>query len=206
MLFLGYFFLFSEKVKWKVKYKVIYTLFALVIMATAVGAIIYAFTEYPFFAYKAQELLSGDFRGNLTEAASESFFNRKDFYHVFGEGVNQYNHKIAVFMHKNELIFEGGKFAENNLFDFYGSYGFILGTLMILLPVILLVMSIYNVLKNNSILNFACFVSISLFIGHGFLAGHALNSAIVANYITVTYVLIIFESKRLWHLRTSTSP
>ena len=88
-----------------------------------------------------------------------------------------------------------GRFVEHDYYDLVGAYGFLLGIVLIIVPLFFLLKSFKNLIYKRTLLNFTSFIMMTIFISHAFIAGHALNSPTVSTIIIVVYYHALYHQK-----------
>lgn len=161
--------------------RVVYGLIVLGVIAL-IGFAIYQFwnqQDVRYITNKFSKLAKGEFRAQVPDGIDRiSDFSEAE--HLFGIG-------------NAEFIL-----TENDLVDIYGKFG-----LLILIPLLIFFSYYYlNLLpifiRKRSLSVFALLISLTFYIAHASLAGHALASAQVNNMMMVIYYLVSLE---IWSSR-----
>jgi len=151
--------------------------------------------EYPYMMAKFETLGEESARAHLEKAALERIENRSPVLQVFGEGTYSF-HKYVEIGNTGGRTYAKGKWVEQDIMDFLGSYGYLLGGLLLGFPVFLLIVNGLNFLRNNrNFRDMAICAMLALFIFHAFTAGHALNSPTVSTAIVVAYFYVLGYKK-----------
>lgn len=127
-------------------------------------------------------------RGFLVESGIKTIKSGSFFDLIFGLGKYGFykeNHYIG-WLNYGEMLA-----VEVDYLDMVGSYGIILGVLILIFPIIVLLLGIHNFFKYKLLFDFTLLVSMVVYVGHSFFAGHAIASPLVSTIISVVILLIL---------------
>ena len=147
--------------------------------------------DYPYLIQKYLDLMEGDARGNLTAIAENRLDRRWLVLNIFGEGDLSFHRHIEYLRYNTWGKLPHGREVEHDVFDFIGSYGWILGGLFLAFPAFCLVRMSWLFFLKRSLLNLTFLCAIALFLIHSFTAGHAIGSPTVASCIALVYFYIL---------------
>lgn len=191
-LYLGCMLVYNiREVRVKVQWRVLMLVFITIIAAIGIYGYVLYILQYPYLIHKFILLFEEGPRSNLMEAATNRLTQRPLPLSLFGEGVISFSQSIAAFFLPEMSGKSAVKAVEQDLMDMWGVYGWILGTLILLWPLVLLIKQAWTFMVNNSLLNLTFLVVIALFTIHSYTAGHALGSSIVSTSILLTYFYIL---------------
>lgn len=140
---------------------------------------------YTLEKFNIERLMSGGARAVLAEAfyAVSSDFTVADG--LFGIGPNELFVRIAHYLG----LYGTERALEVDHLELIGSFGFILGGLLLLYPIFYWLRCINYYVKERDSLSFWMAISFSLFVFHGIFAGHAFTS-IVAMTVLVAFIFV----------------
>lgn len=193
MLFFG-----KREINIKFKHRFFIFIILSIIFSISAYQVWKIYSKYKFLVGKIYALLEETTRADMVASAEKRFQERGTIKNILGEGdysfrlFAQYN-KYNSFTYKGSSTEKGttGKLVERDTYDMIGSYGYLLGTMIIAFPFLLLLKMIYLFILRRNLLNFTFLICISIFLGHSFFAGHALNSPTVSTCIVVVYLYIL---------------
>ena len=138
-------------------------------------------------------LLAGDSRTGLKEAANQVFENFNGMQWLFGMGYSGFGKEVA----QNRFL-DGYRLTEMDFHDIVGYYGLLLGGSVLLFSFYVLYNAIKYYLKTKSAFFFWMIILLCLFIGHGYLAGHAYTSTQSALlFVGSAFVMLTKRSNRM---------
>lgn len=147
----------------------------ILLLIILVSMAIYVFADIilgdKYFLYRIDNLMAGDSRGPLEKAAKNIIEHFGLSSWLFGESAGGFRRMMAYQLHESGIVL-----TEMDFYDLIGYYGLVLGGSMIGLSFYFLYMSAGFYLNHKSSLMFWSSVSLAIFIGHGFFAGHAYTS------------------------------
>jgi len=148
------------------------------------------FSEFTREKYSLARILSGGARNWLKDAADEMLrgYTVTDF--LFGVSVTNMYHRMG-----NILGWAQIKPIELDHYTMISCYGFILGGMLLLLPLYFTFRLIRNYFKYRSLFYFWLSLAMSLFVVHGFMAGHAFGSILVMPFVSVLYTCYYVRQK-----------
>ncbi len=180
---------------------------SIIVVVVAVGSfatkIIYDnFDDLSHNIDRVVELFEGvNPRAYLDDAGYAVLKKRDVINDVFGQGTTFFYQVKGEFSLGNSSK-KGGraeqqpyKAIEQDLIDLYGMYGALLGGAFILYHICYWLFCSREYWLHRNIVYFACLISVSMFLFHGFLAGHALSSPQVCTLIGSVYGYLRFKNK-----------
>lgn len=129
-------------------------------------------------------------RGFLVESGNRTIENFSWIEMFFGQGKYGFykeNHYTGW------LNYNGLLAVEVDYLDIIGSYGFFLGVIILLFPVFVFLKSLFNLVSFRTFFDYMLFISILIYLGHSFLAGHAIASPIVSTVASVCFFFILYR-------------
>ncbi|MCB0760358.1 MAG: O-antigen ligase family protein [Flavobacteriales bacterium] len=151
--------------------------------------------EYPYMLEKFESMGEESARAHLEKAAQERIDDRPLILRVFGEGTYAF-HKYVEIGNTGGKTYAKGKWVEQDIMDMIGSYGWVVGGMMLGFPVGCLVFLGFKFLTaGRKFRDMAFAVMIGLFCLHSFSAGHAINSPTVSTAIVVGYFFVVGYNK-----------
>lgn len=184
------FILFISKNLLTLKQKVVLTCFVSVTLVCIISNIIDIFINDTHMWQRFEILSMGGSRTGLKVAANQVFDNFDGIQWLLGRGYTGFAKGIAM-----NRSMEGYRLTEMDFHDVIGYYGLLIGGMVILFSFYFLYLSIKYYLKNyRSAFYFWGIVLLCLFIGHGYLAGHAYTST-QSSLLFVGVAFIIFCKK-----------
>lgn len=150
--------------------------------------------KYPYLMEKMETLKTESPRALLESAAYKQLDDRSMVFKLFGEGTFSF-HKHVERNLASGKTYTYGKYVEQDLLDFTGGYGWILGGALLAFPFLILIKCLNLFLRERSLLHFTSVFGVIVFLGHSFLAGHALNSPTVATIIIIFYMIALQPKK-----------
>lgn len=151
--------------------------------------------EYPYMLEKFESMGEESARAHLENAAMNRINNRPWYMQVFGEGTYAF-HKYVEIFNTGGKTYAKGKWVEQDIMDMIGSYGWVVGGMMLGFPVLMLVMIGWKFLtRGRRFRDVAMCTMTGLFIMHAFTAGHAINSPTVSTAIVVCYFYAVGYNK-----------
>lgn len=150
-----------------------------------------------YFVSRIDSMLAGNSRGSLEESA-------KNLIEDFGIGSWLFGNSAGGFrrMMASQLHDAGSVLTEMDFYDLIGYYGIIFGGSLIGLSFYFFYVSIRIYLKCKSALMYWISISLALFIGHGFFAGHAYTSPTVSLlYVGIVGLVIKVICEKRMHSR-----
>ncbi|MGB0424121.1 MAG: O-antigen ligase family protein [Flavobacteriales bacterium] len=151
--------------------------------------------EYPYMMEKFESIGEESARAHLEKAAMERITNRPAIMQVFGEGTFAF-HKYVEIGNTGGKTYAKGKWVEQDIMDMIGSYGYVVGGMMLGFPILILGMiGIKFLTQGRKFIDLAMATITGLFILHAFSAGHAINSPTVSTAIVVAYFYAIGYEK-----------
>lgn len=166
----------------------------LFLLSIVVGIPLYIqfLTQNPFMIHKYAIMIEDEgVRVDLITVARQVMSERNLILDLFGEGDYGFHTQMARILYGIGLIPEGGRRTEQDIFDFIGSYGYILGITILLFPVFCFFKILKAFFINRRLIDFAFTIVMLLFIFHSFTAGHALGSPTVAATMVLPYLYIL---------------
>ncbi len=156
------------------------------------------FDELAYQVEKVTELLDGlSPRAKLEEAGAEVLEQRAPIHDAFGQGATfffeVYDLYFLRYPMKQSTDVLPYKAVEQDLMDIYGMYGWLLGSVIILYHLYFWLLSVRCFVAQRDVLNFSCLLAITMYLFHGFLAGHALATSQVSTVIGVIYAFLWFN-------------
>ena len=143
--------------------------------------------EYPYMLEKFESMGEESARAHLENAAMNRITNRPVYMQVFGEGTFAF-HKYVEIFNTGGKTYAKGKWVEQDIMDMIGSYGYVVGGMMLGFPVLILILIGLKFLTQGRRFRDVAFCTMTgLFVMHAFTAGHAINSPTVATAIVVMY-------------------
>lgn len=144
--------------------------------------------SYTIEKYDVERLTSGGARQFLEDAfwqASDQF-TVGDW--VFGLGDQEFPERVG-------RVLGGGRHAvELDQYDLIGSYGIVLGGIILLIPIVYLCRYMTDVLRYKRLFSYWVVIMLGLFIAHGFTAGHAYVG--VQSMPMIMGVLFLYQYRR----------
>lgn len=138
---------------------------------------------------RLEKILEGKSRESLALAASKTFKNFSIIDWCFGMGYVGFSTGVA-----SEMNNIGYRLTEMDFHDVIGFYGFFLGGSIIMYSFYNLYMSVKLYIKRKSPLYFFCTLILLLYIGHGYMAGHAYTSP-QSSLLYIGTIFIILKKK-----------
>ena len=177
-----------KQIPWKIETRLFVLIF--IVILVVIGAVVsyQIISSYPHMVNDFKNLLTKHPRELLLEV-SKTHFSTRELANFIGEGFYSFGLAIQE-LHPSSHISGIGKLAENDLYDLWGAYGFIVGTLWLLPPVLLLIISIRRQIRHKTLLNYALFISITLLVMHSLIVGHMLMSPLVSSVLAIHYFLV----------------
>ncbi len=169
-----------------------FSLFTVLMIGLVVGSyFLFQFImEYGYMVNKLAILLEQSPRAKLEAAGSERIAERSWLQSLLGEGSYSFRRFVEV-AHRGWSRTAHGKNVEQDILDMIGYYGYIFGGLILLFPTFMGLRMTWIFFRKRTLLNLTFLLCILLFIGHSFLAGHAIKSPTVATVLVVVYVYIV---------------
>jgi len=169
------------------KIKLLILLFVFSFSSYFASKIFSMINEYTYTMEKYEALLSETPRAKLEKAGGQVLSERSLIQIVIGKGMVPFSMGIER-KYPSKKEYKYGKPAEQDLMDMIGSYGLVLGTLILFVPWIFLLKIVNRVITKKISIELAfLFLSIIIFIAHSYLAGHAINSPTVSIFIAAIY-------------------
>jgi hypothetical protein len=141
-------------------------------------------------------------RGGLVKSGKTivSEGNIKEIY--FGHGNYGFGHKnylnLLRMPYGGDLVSygdeQGYRTIESDFIETYGSYGFLLGTCILIVPVIFTLMALNNLLRKLSLQNFLFLIGLLMFLCNAYYAGHAIGSISIASPLAVYFYCVYIEN------------
>ena len=146
-----------------------------------------SYTQDKFNVYR---LISGGARSGLEESFYIVYanFNLSDMF--FGVSPNEFFSRIGSYLYG----VSEPRFIELDHWDLIGSYGIVVGGLLLLYPVSFLIMYIKRFLSVKDNLSYWMIIAFLLFIFHGLFAGHAFTSISAMTILTVFMFIANLDS------------
>ena len=119
--------------------------------------------------YSIDRLTSGDARNGLTSGCFQVFKDYSAFDYLFGLGKHEFSTRIGITLYKIQMM----KNVEVDHYDLIGSYGLLLGGILLFIPILSLIKYIKTFMVKKTIFCYWMIIATSLFIFHGLTAGHA---------------------------------
>jgi hypothetical protein len=169
------------------------------IMMAGTGAIIKVaydyIQEYPYMLEKFESMGEESARAHLEKAAQERIDDRPLILQVFGEGTFAF-HKYVEIGNTGGKTYAKGKWVEQDIMDMVGSYGWVVGGMMLGFPVAALAfLGIKFFTNGRRFRDMAMGVILGIFVLHSSSAGHAINSPTVSTAIVVGYFFVVGYKK-----------
>jgi hypothetical protein len=160
-------------------------------------SIIIRFSEFSRMKFNAARLISGGARDWLKSAAVKniSSYSPSDF--LFGISMMNFQIRNMQIMGRDEPVN-----IEIDQYDFIGSYGFLFGGLLLLMPVLLTIRIVITYLKKRTVLYYWMSIAMMLFLVHGFTSGHAF-SVITPMQIVMVIIFCYCSNKRSYYLENN---
>lgn len=147
--------------------------------------------EYPYMLEKFESVGEESARAHLEKAAMERITNRPAVMQVFGEGTFAF-HKYVEIGNTGGKTYAKGKWVEQDIMDMVGSYGYLVGGMMLGFPVAMFVLlGLKFLINGRRFRDLAMAFLVLIFILHSFTAGHAINSPTVSTAIVVGYFFAV---------------
>jgi hypothetical protein len=161
----------------------------LILLSYIVYNVIGIFIEDSYMLERLYVLLAGDSRTRLKEAAEQVFKGFNMIQWGMGRGYTGFGRSVAL----NRNI-EGFRLTEMDMHDLIGYYGVIIGGIVLLFSFYVLYFTFCRYIKYKLPINFWGIIAMCLFIGHGYLAGHAYSST-QSSLLFVGIAFIILSAK-----------
>jgi len=190
-------FIFSKAQAQNLYRKILYLVLIIGLLIYSVPFLFKTIYKYSHTIERYEALLEESPRAKLEFAGMKVISNRSFQENLLGEGTVPFGKKVESFYPSN-TEYPYGKWVEQDIYDMIGSYGFILGSFILLYPLYYLFKAISFFIKDKSIETIFLIFSIVLFLAHSFLAGHALNSPSVAVFIaSIFFSVDIYKNKNI---------
>jgi hypothetical protein len=168
-----------------------------------ISGIIFSYQQivkHGYLVHKYQSLFIESPRARLEKAGIERIYNREIYFNIIGEGEQSFRYNVSKILNE-DIGPRGGRFVEQDIIDIFGFYGLILFLFVFFIPLYTWFLMLKKVLLNLykldiDIYNLSLFLCLSLFLGHSFVVGHAIFSALVSTVIAPIYYLIFKETKK----------
>jgi hypothetical protein len=151
--------------------------------------------EYPYMLEKFESMGEESARAHLEKAAQERIDDRPLILKIFGEGTFAF-HKYVEIGNTGGKTYAKGKWVEQDIMDMVGSYGWVVGGMMLGFPAAALVfLGIKFFTNGRRFRDMAMGVILGIFVLHSASAGHAINSPTVSTAIVVGYFFVVGYKK-----------
>ncbi len=172
-----------------------YYMFILILIGTPVLYVIIDFIvtidEYNIGKFDLTRLTTGGARDYLRDAVQTAISTRKFGTFIFGSGISDLHLKVGRVLMYGENV----RAIEIDHYELIGGYGLLLGGIIFIVPFFILFKYIKTYFKTKSVFYFWGTVAVSMFIGHGVMAGHAYLN-VMANQIIAVFAFCILKDKR----------
>lgn len=192
-IILIYFILFSSRIFLTKRQKIFMSFCMLILLSYIIYNVIIIFSEDSYMLERLYVLLAGDSRTRLKEAAEQVFENFNMIQWGVGRGYTGFGRSVAL----NRNI-EGFRLTEMDMHDLIGYYGVIIGGVVLLFSFYVLYVTSYRYIKYRLPINFWGIIVMCLFIGHGYLAGHAYTSTQSSLlFVGIAFIILSAKSKQV---------
>ena len=166
--------------RWQRIYITMLILIGIPILYQAVNFII-TYDSFMSNKYSIENLLVKGARNELKQAGIEILSTYSSLDLLFGKGRSYVSYYIPIIMKRNKTGFEVDQY------DFLSNYGIILGGFFLLLPILLAICFIKKYFRFRTPFYFWGALAMSLFVFHGFNAGHAFGSILPMQMAALFY-------------------
>ncbi len=192
-IMLVYFILFSSRIFLTFRQKIFMTFCMLILLSYIVYNVISIFSEDSYMLERFYVLVAGDSRTRLKEAAEQVFEGFNMIQWGVGRGYTGFGRSVAL----NRNV-EGFRLTEMDMHDLIGYYGVIIGGVVLLFSFYVLYVTSYRYAKYRLPINFWGIIVMCLFIGHGYLAGHAYTSTQSSLlFVGIAFIILSAKSKQV---------
>lgn len=156
-----------------VLHKILISIMLVIVIPFVAWLVYLALDSYALAKLTLESL--GNARSYLTDYAKEYIYSFDYISSIIGEGVGNLQHFVA-------RGYSGVKFrmVEADLFELIGSYGFVLGSLIVLFYLTIAGISVFSYLQQRTIENMWLSVMFLLYVAIGYFAGHAASNVMAA--------------------------
>ncbi len=184
---LAYFIVFVSRDLFSIRQKLVIACIVIALLIYILSVVLDILAEDKYMLQRFDVLLSGDSRTGLRETANQVFENFNVAQWLLGMGFSGFGRAVAL---NNNM--DGYRLTEMDFHDVVGYYGLLVGGAVLLFSFYVLWLAVKTYLKIKSVLAFWIIILLCLFIGHGYLAGHAYTSTQSALlFVGIAFVLLI---------------
>ena len=138
--------------------------------------------QSPYYLNKYEGILSEGFRSRLTNAGDAYFQTRGSLKNLIGEGFSSYTYNFGEHARDIKLskrFYQDWLLVETDPYDFYGSYGLFLSTLILIYYLFYLLLASINYYNKKDAYTFSILLVLVMTLAHGMVAGHVFYSPTV---------------------------
>jgi hypothetical protein len=165
--------------RWQRIYIAILILIGIPILYQGVNFII-TYDSFMSNKYSIENLLVKGARSGLKKAGSKNLITYSSLDLLFGKGHSYVSYYMRIIMKRNKFVT-----FEVDQYDFLSFYGIIFGGLFLLLPILLTICFIKKYFRFRTPFYFWGSLAMSLFVFHGFNAGHAFGSILPMQIVSL---------------------
>jgi hypothetical protein len=158
------------------------------------------FDTLSYHIEKVTELMEGVSPREKLERAGQAVLDRRGTIdNILGQGATYFYNVYDEFTLKNRTPKDPrprqlrSKQVEQDVMDLYGMFGIILTSLVLLYHLFFWLLACRLFYHYRNVLYFGCLMSVTLYIFHGIMAGHAIASPQVSTLIGSVYGFLLFQ-------------
>ncbi|MFT4524995.1 MAG: hypothetical protein ACI85F_001147 [Bacteroidia bacterium] len=145
-------------------------------------------SEYHYMITKFESLSVEQPRELLINAGKSRLDDRPTAMNVFGEGSSSFMKKVGFEVVGLRRSKEEGKTVEVDYMDLIGNYGIPFTILLLAFPFWVLISGGFHIVLEGGVWNTLFTLAMVMFLGHSFLAGHAMMSPLVGTAMIPVYL------------------